>query len=351
MYFKDQWCTNWQCRRFGCWNAKVEFAWIQQKLQKKKQELCGIITEINQLILFLLILNLLDKKLSITGNTYDVGDGETGYHTNKVDKNKTEIVVPLKHLSNFLRTLNKPLINCEIELILTWSKKFPLTDMTVRAVENNNDSPAIDAQTGLKFQITDTKLYVLVVTLSTENDKKLLEQLKSGFKRTKKWNKYRSQMTVQSNNSNLNYLIDPTFTKVNRFFVLSFARNAEGDHADSHSHYYVPNVEIKDFNVLIDGKPFFDLPIKNEEEAYERIIETSRNNDYTTGNLLDVAYFKEDYRLIAIDFSKKTKSKDPQQINFIVKPEGQDHEATVFFIIENSEKTTFEFLQNSVNFL
>ena len=82
--------------------------------------------------------------------------------------------------------------------------------------------PTITAPTRLEFQITDTKLYAPVVTLSKENDKKLLEQLKSGFKRTVKWNKYRSQMTVQSNNDNLNYLIDPTFTNVNRLFVLSF---------------------------------------------------------------------------------------------------------------------------------
>ena len=97
-------------------------------------------------------------------------------------------------------------------------------------------------------------MYVPVVTLSKENDTKLLEQLKSGFKRTIKWNKYRSQMTVQPQNNNLNYLIDPKFINVNRLFVLSFARNAEGDNRVSFSYYYVPNVEIKDFNVLIDGK-------------------------------------------------------------------------------------------------
>ena len=117
------------------------------------------------------------------------------------------------------------------------------------------------------FKITDAKLYVPVVTLSKENDTKLLEQLKLGFKRTIKWNKYRSQMTIQPQNNNLNYLIDPTFTNVNRLFVLSFSRNNNTDNRDSFSHYYVPNVEIKDFNVLIDGKSFFDLPVKNEEEA------------------------------------------------------------------------------------
>ena len=163
-------------------------------------------------------------------------------------------------------------------------------------------------------------------------------------------------MTVQSNNNNLNYLIDQTFTKVNRLFVLSFERiagesNTRKDHRDSFSHYYVPNMEIKDFNILIDGKSFFDLPVKNEEEVYEKIIEMSRNNDCTTGNLLDFAYFKENYILIAIDLSEQTELKDPQQINFIGKLEGQNNGATMFFITEKSGGTTFEFLQNSVNIL
>ena len=92
------------------------------------------------------------------------------------------------------------------------------------------------------------------------------------------------------------------------------------------------------------------MSVKNEE-AYEKIIEMSRNNDYATGNLLDFAYFKEHYRLIATDLSKQTKLKDPQQISFIGKLENQVHLAKIFFIIEKSEETTFEFLQNSVNIL
>ena len=100
-------------------------------------------------------------------------------------------------------------------------------------------------------------------------------------------------MTIQPQNNNLNYLIDPTFTNVNRLFVLSFAKNILVDKRDSFSHYYVPNVEIKDFNVLIDGKSFFYLPVQNEEKAYEKIIDMSNNNDYTTGNLLYFGYFKE----------------------------------------------------------
>ena len=112
------------------------------------------------------------------------------------------------------------------------------------------------------FQITDTELYVPVVTLSTENDKKLLEQLKAGFKRKIKWNEYKSQMIIQTNNNNFNYLIDPTFTKVNRLFVLSFAINADTDCRDSFSHYYVPNIEVKDFTVLIDWKNFIWIASK-----------------------------------------------------------------------------------------
>ena len=186
--------------------------------------------------------------------------------------------------------------------------------------------------------------------LYKKNDTKLLEQLKSGFKKSIKQNKYRPQMTIQPQNNNLNYLIDPIFTNVNRLFVLSFSRNNEGDRRDSFSHYYVPNVEIKDFNVLIDEKIFFDLPVKNEEETYEKIIEMSNNNDYTTGNLLDFAYFKENYKLIAIDLSKQTKLKDPQQISFIGKLLNT-RGVTMFFIIEKSEQTTFSFSPNSVNIL
>ena len=86
-------------------------------------------------------------------------------------------------------------------------------------------------------------MYIPVVTLSKENDIKLLEKLKSGFKKTIKWNKYRSQMTIQNNNNNLNYLIDPTFTNVNRLFVLSFSRNNNTDKRDSFSNNYVPKAE------------------------------------------------------------------------------------------------------------
>ena len=275
-------------------------------------------------------------KTSITGNTYNVDDGDDdNYDASKVGKNETEIVIPLKHLRNFWITLNIPLINREVEIILTWSKNWVLADMTVA-----NNPP-----TGLEFEIKDTKLYVPVVILSKENYIKLLEKLKSGFKRTIKWNKYRSQRTIQNNNNNLNYVTDPTFRNANRLFVLLFEiieeNNVKKDYRDSFSYCYVPKVQIRDFNVLIDGKSFFDLPVKNEEEAYEKIIETSNNNDYTTGNLLDFAYYKENYRLIAIDLSKQTKLKDPRQINFIEKIEGQNNGVTLRFSLLKNQKKLF----------
>ena len=100
-----------------------------------------------------------------------------------------------------------------------------------------------------------------------------MEQLKTGFKRTVKWNKYRSEMTNQSKTNNLNCMIDLTFNKVNRLFVLSFENE---DDRTSYSKYYTPKVEIKDFNVLVDDKSFFDVPMKNKEETYETNIEMSK---------------------------------------------------------------------------
>ena len=189
-------------------------------------------------------------------------------------------------------------------------------------------------------------MYVPVVTLSAENDNTILEQLKTRFKRTIKWDKYRLEMSNQTKNNSLNYLIDPTFTNVNRLFVLSFENE---NNRISFSKYYVPKVEIKDFNVLIDGKPFFEIPVKNKEEAYEQIIEMSKNNDYTTGNLLDYEYFKDHFQLIAIDLSKQIELENfdlKQQINFNGSLE--ENNATMFFIIVKKEETTFDFSQNSV---
>ena len=159
-----------------------------------------------------------------------------------------EIAVPLKYLSNFWRSLDMLLISCEVSLTLVWSENCVLTDITkqvARAVQGDNPArEKIDAPTNTTFKITNTKLYVPVVTSSTKDDNNFLEQLKPGFKRTIKWSKYRLEMTNQTKTNHLNHLIDPTFTKVNRLFVLSFENEED---QTSFSKYYVPKVEIKHF--------------------------------------------------------------------------------------------------------
>ena len=143
-------------------------------------------------------------------------------------------------------------------------------------------------------------------------------------------------MSNQTKNNSLNYLIDPTFTNVNRLLVLTFENE---DDRTSFSKYYLPKVEVKDFNALTDGKPFFEIPVKNKEEAYEAIIEMSKNTDYTTGNLLDYEYFKDHYNSIAIDLSKQIELENldlKEQINFIGRLE--ENNATMFFIMRKKKK-------------
>ena len=131
-----------------------------------------------------------------------------------------------------------------------------------------------NARTAATLAINDCKLYVPAVTLSKDDETKLLANLKSGFKREIIWNKCRSQVTTEAVNNNLNILIDPTFTNVNRLFVLMYENF---DDRQSYDEFYLPKVMIKDYNVIIDKLAFFDLPIKTEEEAYEKIIDISRN--------------------------------------------------------------------------
>ena len=175
-----------------------------------------------------------DYKTEIIGSL-DAGEDE---------KEDVTIAIPLKYLGNFWRSLDIPLINCKITLTLSWHKECVLVGRAFRgppaAAANRINSP-----TSAKFEITDCKLYVPVVTLSAENDNKLLEKLKSGFTRSIKWNKYMSQMSNQNKNNNLNYLIDTTFSNVNRLFVLFFENE---DDRTSYYKDYLPNVQIKDYN-------------------------------------------------------------------------------------------------------
>ena len=233
------------------------------------------------------------SKVKIIGNTPAAGNTKD-----------VEIIVPLKYLSNFWRTLEMPSINCEVNLILTWSKDCVITNSTGEG----------------KFAITETKLYVPVVTLSTKDNEKLPQQLKSGLKKTINWNKYESSIKTFPQNRYLNYLNNPSFQEVNRLFVLSFEN--ENDRT-SHSTYYLSKIEIKDCNVMIDNRNFFDQPINSRNKTYENIrkIATGKGDDCTTGCLLDYPYFKENYKMIAIDLSRQNESDaDPraiQQINFI----------------------------------
>ena len=154
------------------------------------------------------------SKVKITRNTPATGNTKD-----------VEIIVPLKYLSNFWRTLEMPLTNCEVNLILAWSKDCVITNSTGEG----------------KFAITETKLHVPVVTLSTKDNEKLLQQLKSGFKKTISWNKYESSIKTFAQNRYLNYLINPSFQGVNRLFVLPFEN--ENDRTP-HTTYYLPKVEI-----------------------------------------------------------------------------------------------------------
>ena len=256
---------------------------------------------------------------------------------NNDNEKDVEIMVPLKYLSNFWRTLEMPLINCEVNLILTWSSTCVIT--------KSNGAGT--------FQITDTKLYVSVVTLSTQKNTKFFQQLKSGFKRVINWNKYLSKPKLLAQNPNLNHLIEPSFQGINRFFVLAFE---DDDNRTANNSYYLPTVEIRDCNIMINGENFFDQPIKNNKGTYENIrkIAIGQGDDYTTGCLLDYQYFTDTYKMIAVDLSKQQAlDADPraiQQINFTANLDRAGN-TRVYFILEAAKETILDFSQGTVKVL
>ena len=275
--------------------------------------------------------NLTDSfkfKVKITGQTGDDGTKDV------------EIMVPLKYLSNFWRTLEMPLINCEVNLILTWSSTCVITSVII-------------ANQAATFAITDTKLYVPVVTLSTQENTKFLQQLKSGFKRVINWNKYLSKPELLAQNPNLNHLVEPSFQGINRLFVLAFENNND---RTSDEEYYLPTVEIKDYNIVINGENFFDQPIKNNKVTYDNIrkIATGQGDDYTTGCLLDYPYFTDTYKMIAVNLSKQQAlDADPraiQQINFTANLDRAGN-TRVYFILEEAKETILDFSQGTVKVL
>ena len=252
-------------------------------------------------------------------------------------------MVPLKYLTNFWRTLKMYLINCEIKLILTWSANRVITYTNV-----NNQV--------LTFTITDTNFYVPVVTLSTQDNANLLLKLKNGFKRTISWNKYLAKPELLARNANLDHLIEPSFQGISRLFVLAFEHDNYKDWRTTNKRCYIPNVEIKDYNLIIDGKNFFDQPVKNDKVTYENIrkIAIGQGDDYTTACLLDYTYFKKYYKMIAIDLSKQQAlDADPraiQQINFTANLDTAEN-TRFYFILQEAKETIFEFSQGAVKVL
>ena len=262
--------------------------------------------------------------------------GQTGNNGTK----DVEITVPLKYLSNFWRTLEIPLINCEVNLILAWSSTCVFASTG-------------DGNQAATFAITDTKLYVPVVTLSTQENTKFLQQSKSGFKRVINWKKYLSKPELLAQNPNLNHLIEPSFQGVNRLFVLVFEND---DDRTSSDEYYLPTVEIKDYNIMINGENFFDQPVKNNKVTYENIrkIATGQGNDYTTGCLLDYPFFADTYKMIAVDLSKQqaldADLRAIQQINFTANLDRAGN-TRVYFILEEAKETILDFSQGTVKVL
>ena len=222
----------------------------------------------------------------------------------------TKIVVPLKYLSNFWRSLEMPLINCKVHLELNWIEDCILSS----------------AGKSAKFEITDAKLHVPIVTLSTKDSVNLTKQLTEGFKRSVYWNSYQAkpEMVIEKG-KNLYKLLNASFQGVRRLFVLAYvvAAGAANDEAGikDNRKYFLPRGEIKNYNVLIDGRNFYDQPINDMIKQYDEVrkVSTGHGDDYTTGSLLDYAYFKDNYKLFAVDLSKqKPLDADPIAIQQIL---------------------------------
>ena len=205
----------------------------------------------------------------------------------------------------------------------------------------------------IEFIINKTELYVPIVTLSTNDEAKLLKQLNTGFKRSIHWDKYQTIYETKDQDNTYRRQLDGSFQGVNRLFALAF-NNVEGNanqvQRDSYGKYYLSRVDIGSYNVIIDGRQFYDQPINNSFKQYDEIrkLATGKGDNYATGCLLDYEYFLNNYRLIAIDLSKeKELDGDPraiQQIEFIgTLPVRSD----VLFVLEQSKETVLEFYKGT----
>ena len=228
------------------------------------------------------------------------------------------MIVPLKYLSNFFRSLKIPLINCKISLELTWDENCLLSSEAA-------------AQNNVTFTITDTKLYVPIVTLSSKDTSHLSNLLSEGFKRSVFWNEYKTktEKITTNNNESIRIMLNASIQGVNKLFVLPFAPDnivnddvqaANTNYRNSYRKFYLPRSTIKNYNVLIDGRNLYDQPINSDERQYDELrkVTLGKGDDYATGCLLDFAYFKRDYKIIAVDLSKqKELDADPRAIQQI----------------------------------
>ena len=171
-----------------------------------------------------------------------------------IAKLSVKIVVPLKYLSNFFRSLEMPLINCKIRLNLTWKKECVLSTDAGDAV----------------FIINDTKLYVPVVTLSKEDNKDFIEQQNKGFQRSIYWNEYKTKEQTENADANATKYINLnlSFQGVNRLFIMAYNREAGQPTRNGRQKYYLPRIDLKKYNVIIDGRNFYDSPIESDIEKY-----------------------------------------------------------------------------------
>ena len=260
------------------------------------------------------------NKASLTGNTEANGT-----------KNGVKITAPLTYLSNFWRSLEMPLINCKVELSLKWIANCLLT------VANT-----------ATFTVTDAKLYVPIVPLSIEDNAKLRKLLNKKFKRPVYWNKYKViPNKTHDNNAYIRELLDASYQRVKRLFVLTYDNTAGNNQVsiDSYKKYFLPRVKTE-ITIEIDGRNFYDQPINDSIKQYDEVrkISTGQGDDYTTGCLLDYSYFKKIYRLIAVDLSKqKTLDADPLVIQQIIFTGKATANITVYYILEQSKETILEF--------
>ena len=254
-----------------------------------------------------------------------------------IAKRSVKVVVPSKYLSNFFRSLEMPLINCKIKLNLTWKKECVLSTDAGNAV----------------FIINDTKIYVPVVILSKEDNKDFIEEQNKGFQRSIYWNEYKTKEINENADANVfKYInLDPSFQGVNRLFVIAYNRVDGQPNRDDQRKYYLPRIDLNKYNVIIDGRNFYDNPIESDIEKYRELkkVMIGKGEDYTTGSLLDFNYFKRHYKLVAVDlFKQKELDADPRAIQQIEFKCMLATNSTICWVLEKSKETILEFNKGTV---